>query len=59
MAEHLYAYGLSGRPADVLFADGTVDGRHLTEVQFPGQHCHIGIALLMLSCVDRCTSIPI
>ena len=40
--EHLYPHKLAARPGDVLFDYGFVDLPDLVQVQFPGQHDHVG-----------------
>lgn len=42
MAEHLYAYLLPARAADILLTDMAVDFRYLLQIQFACQHHHIG-----------------
>ena len=42
VAEHLDADALPLGTADVLLLDAPMDGSHLVEVEFAGQHYHIG-----------------
>ena len=50
VAEHFDSHQLAVRAADIFVDYGLMDGRHLVEVEFAGEHHHIGILRIVAEC---------